>query len=422
MTQADSARPAPDSTISSGIANDTAPKTFGSETPEEGHAYPCPVRAGKLVGSLLEERYELLELTGIGGMGVVYRAKHVDIDRTVAVKIMHCRLAMEQESVERFRREGKMAGSLSHLNLCSVFDSGRMPKGEPFLVMEFIQGRSLKDYIAEKGSVPEKEAVQIFIQICDGLAHAHEKSLVHRDLKPSNIMLSEGANGFTVKVMDFGIAKAVGLESAEQQQLTKTGEVFGSPLYMSPEQCRGIVDHRSDIYSLGCLMYHTLTGVAPLVGNTAFETMFKHMTEMPAPFALVNYDVEISSDLEAIVFKALNKDPEKRFQSMSELAQALRSLGKTRLSSESKNGEDKPNPSEDDAAKKADDGARQDSEEAENKDAGESKSGAIEKSAPTAVRINDDPLGSDRSAKIISMTVIVLSIVILILILQIMQH
>jgi eukaryotic-like serine/threonine-protein kinase len=276
-----------------------------------------------LVGTTLAGNYEILEFLGQGGMGVVYKARHALMDRIVAIKMLQAALISDSMSVKRFQQESKAASRISHPNVISVYDFGISPTGQPYIVMDFLAGTSLSSIIKTDGQVSVERTIKILAPACDGLHHAHRQGVIHRDLKPSNIVLIEfnGEKDF-VKVVDFGVAKITG--STESQRLTQFGEVCGSPVYMSPEQCRGEdLDRRSDIYSMGCVIYETLTGQLPILGKSMVETMSRHVTEMPRSFSEARPDLYIPERLEQVVFKALAKSREDRHQSMEELAQDL---------------------------------------------------------------------------------------------------
>ena len=190
----------------------------------------------------------------------------------------------DQTSKKRFQLEAEAASCLKHPNIIAVYDYGIAPTGQPYLVMEYLVGESLADLIKRDKNIEQRRVVKIFIQACDALSHAHKKGVIHRDLKSSNIMLVEQEDkSDIVKVLDFGIAKLMPASGKLPQNLTQTGEVFGSPIYMSPEQCLGqTLDQRSDIYSMGTMLYEALTGVPPLVGNTIVDTMQMHVGTKPA--------------------------------------------------------------------------------------------------------------------------------------------
>lgn len=279
-----------------------------------------------MVGKIIGDKYEVLETIGGGGMGMIYKAKHILMKRIVAIKMMHPQYVSSASNLKRFQQEAQAASALSHPNILAVFDFGLTPEGAPFLVMDFLEGTNLAEVLDEVGLLPASRATNIFAQACAGLAHAHSKGVIHRDLKPGNIMLVEfDQRKDFVKIVDFGIAKVLPSgDESESSHLTQTGEVFGSPLYMSPEQCRGRnLDIRSDIYSLGCVMYRTLTGSSPFFGQDPMECMYKQVNEAPNKFFETNPDTKAPEALEAIVFKCLAKEPADRFQTMSELKDAL---------------------------------------------------------------------------------------------------
>lgn len=279
------------------------------------------VRKKLVASTIIADRYEVIEKIGEGAMGVVYKARHTELGRTHAIKVLRTKIVDDSASRERFKREGKIAASLNHPNLTAIYDCGEMSDGFPFLVMDFVEGHSLDQMIKRFGCLSADVAVPLFIQMCKGLAHAHQKGIIHRDLKPGNVMIvSEGKNT-SAKIMDFGIAKHTEAES----NLTNTGEVFGSVFYMSPEQCAGqSLDARTDIYSLGCLMYETLAGKPPLRGENAVQTIYKHMNEKPKSFLEIG--AAVPKDIEDIIFKAMEKDPARRFQSADEMAASLERL------------------------------------------------------------------------------------------------
>jgi serine/threonine-protein kinase len=284
-----------------------------------------PLKETDLVGSVLGDRYEILELIGDGAMGQVYKAKHKLLKRIVAVKMMHPNLVSGAAALKRFQKEAELASALNHPNILTVYDFGVTDGGVPYLVMAFLEGTSLAEQVAGGNNLELKRSVHIFKQVSLGLAHAHENGVVHRDLKPSNIMLVQLDNDPDfVKIVDFGIAKLLTPTEGETDNLTRTGEVFGSPPYMSPEQCRALpVDARSDIYALGCVMYRTVSGKQPITGNDLIEYLYKHVNETPAAFSIVCPELAIPEELEATIFKAMAKQPDDRYQSMGDLRAAL---------------------------------------------------------------------------------------------------
>lgn len=287
----------------------------------------------ELLGTILNDRYRVLEEVGRGGMSIVYRGIHEMMDRTVAIKMLQAQHVSDQLSIKRFQQEAQAASHLQHPHVITVYDCGVVATGQPYIVMDFLEGESLSDVIKKDNHIPFPRAVPIFAQACDALDHAHQKGVIHRDLKSSNIMLVEveGRKDF-VKVVDFGIAKLTNASGRVQQNLTQTGEIFGSPIYMSPEQCLGqTLDTRSDIYSMGAVLYESLTGLPPLMGDTIYATMKMHVSEMPERFANARPDLRIPEQIEQIAFKALAKKPEQRYQSMQEFRDALESCMRTQF-------------------------------------------------------------------------------------------
>lgn len=292
----------------------------------------CPKDGGELmelrqdmIGTTFAKKYQITSILGEGGMSIVYKAKHKYMERVVAVKVLHKHLVADAVALQRFQQESQAASSLSHPNIVTVYDFG-IEEGQAFFVMDCLEGPTLQDLLEKNEKISPKEATSILVQLCDGLEHAHRKGVVHRDLKPSNLVLMPQDDGSQLlKIVDFGIAKLMPSEDGKTRQaLTQTGEVFGSPLFMSPEQCMGRApDLRSDIYSVGCLMYEALTGTPALMGDTSFETMTKHVNEMPPAFKQVNADLNVPPALEAVVFRCLQKDPEDRYQSAAEIINDL---------------------------------------------------------------------------------------------------
>ncbi|HEY9732313.1 MAG TPA: protein kinase [Drouetiella sp.] len=276
------------------------------------------------VSSEFEGRYEILEEIGKGGMGVVYKARQPALQKLYAIKMLHS--VHVKETILRFEREAKAISKLDHINLITSHDFGVSTDGRPYMVMDFIEGTSLATTIKINRKLSLAQTLEICIQIARGMAYAHAQGVLHRDLKPGNIMLiKQPDGGQLVKIIDFGIAKVV--EADEPHELTRTGDVFGSPYYMSPEQAVGRgIDERSDIYSLGCVMYEMLTGVVPFRGASAFETLYAHLNE-PVPTLRSKAAREhFPSAVEKLVAKALAKDQKDRWQSMTDLESELNSL------------------------------------------------------------------------------------------------
>lgn len=292
---------------------------------EDGQSEMSRTHAQQMLGQVLNEQYELISIIGFGGMSVVYKAKDRKLDKLVAVKMLLPHLMLQTQSMQRFKQEAHSASSLDHPNIVSVYNFGEAPNGQPFLVMDLLRGRSLTSLIKRDKRVKPDRALNIFIQIASALAHAHQKGIIHRDLKPSNIILLEkDGQSDIVKIVDFGIAKLLPHEGRDAVNLTQTGDVFGSPLYMSPEQCKGEkLDSRADIYSMGCLMYECIAGVTPHGGDNMLEVLYRHLNEVPRSFKQLKLGAPVPNRLEAIIFKALAKDPAQRHQSMQALLDEL---------------------------------------------------------------------------------------------------
>lgn len=271
----------------------------------------------KYLGTMLDDRYEILEVIGTGGMAVVYKAMCHRLNRYVAVKILRDELANDEEFRQRFQTEAQAVAMLSHPNIVSVYDVSHSEDVE-YIVMELIEGVTLMQYMKKKGALGWKEALHFAVQISKALEHAHEKGIVHRDIKPQNIMILKDG---TIKVADFGIAA---LESAQEK---KSDQTVGSVHYIAPEQARGEQpDPRSDIYSLGVVLYEMLTGKMPYDGDTAEQVALKHITGHAVPPQELNPD--IPEELAEITLKAMNADINARYQSASELLHDLEDFRK----------------------------------------------------------------------------------------------
>jgi serine/threonine-protein kinase len=261
-----------------------------------------------LIGTLFDGRYQVLRKLGAGGMANVYLAEDQELGRRVAIKILNERHANDEQFVERFRREAKNAAALSHPNIVSIYDRGEA-EGTYYIAMEYLDGRSLKELIVGHGPAPVKIAVEYARQILSALRFAHLKGIVHRDIKPHNVLVNSDGR---VKVTDFGIARA------GASQMTEAGSIVGTAQYLSPEQARGTtVDQRSDLYSLGIVLYELLTGTVPFSGDTPVEIAMKHLSQVPEPPSARRPDVP--RDLDLIVMRALAKNPDDRYQSAEEM-------------------------------------------------------------------------------------------------------
>ncbi|HHY05436.1 MAG TPA: Stk1 family PASTA domain-containing Ser/Thr kinase [Clostridia bacterium] len=266
-----------------------------------------------MIGKLLSNRYEILGKIGSGGMALVFRAKDVFLNRIVAIKILREQFASDDEFVKRFRCEAQAVASLSHDNIVSIYDVGH-DAGVYYLVMELVNGRDLKELIREKGSFATREMVEIATQICDALAHAHEHQIIHRDIKPHNIIItSEGK----AKVTDFGLARAVSTAT-----VTHTGSIMGSVHYFSPEQARGeIADEKSDIYSLGVVLYEMVTGKLPFEGDSPISIALSKIQNDPVSPREIN--PQIGEALEKVILTAMAKNPKNRYNSAADLRRNL---------------------------------------------------------------------------------------------------
>ncbi|MBP9092042.1 serine/threonine protein kinase [bacterium] len=296
-------------------------ETLWSKCPVDGHELELE-QADPMIGQVFADQYEIISVLGTGGMSVVYKARHRLMDRIVAIKLLHD--DSDKVAIERFKHEAKASSALKHQNIISIYDFG-IVGSQAYLVMDCLDGKNLSEVLDEIGHLALDRAVHIFRQTCMGLEHAHKNGILHRDLKPSNLVLIKGEDGSElVKIVDFGIAKVLPHAAKEQTRLTQTGDIFGSPLYMSPEQCQAkSLDNRSDIYSLGCLMYESLAGVAPLRGDTAYDTMTMHVSQTPRSFSEVVPELNINKSMEALIFRCLEKLPENRYQSITEVLQDL---------------------------------------------------------------------------------------------------
>jgi beta-lactam-binding protein with PASTA domain/predicted Ser/Thr protein kinase len=261
--------------------------------------------------TLLGGRYELGAPLGQGGMAEVFRGRDTRLGRDVAIKILRSELAGDATFLARFRREAQSAASLNHPNIVSVYDTGE-DGSTPFIVMEYVEGRTLRDILRTQGRMLPQRALEITADVCAALEHAHEQGIVHRDIKPGNVMVTSGG---TVKVMDFGIARAI---TASTSTMTQTAAVIGTAQYLSPEQARGEhVDARSDVYSTGCLLYELLTHQPPFTGDSPVAVAYQHVREDPTLPSTLNPDIDPA--MESVVMKAMAKNPGNRYQTAAEM-------------------------------------------------------------------------------------------------------
>jgi serine/threonine-protein kinase len=285
---------------------------------------PEQSREKQFIGTTLDGKYLLESFISRGGMGAVYRGTHVMLNRPVAVKMIKADLVTSPEVVRRFQREARAATQLNHPNIVHVYDLGQTSEGTLYIAMELVSGESLKDAIKAQGPLEAARIVRVMSQVCDGLAVAHRAGVVHRDLKPHNIMLTRDREGAELaKIVDFGIAKTFEIDA--KTQLTVEGATLGTPQYMSPEQAAGSnVDGRSDIYSLGVILYEMLTGEVPFQGESVPAVLVKHMSEAPTAPSLRRPDLSIPSALEAIALRCLAKYPADRYATAEDMRAALR--------------------------------------------------------------------------------------------------
>ncbi len=279
-----------------------------------------PVFSDSMEGITINEKYKIHSLCGSGAHGNVYRARHLALSKDVAIKFLHPHLIDNAAKLHRFENEARALSELSHPNIVKVIDFGLQP--QPYIVMDYAAGKRLDQILEMVGSFPLKIAINVFLQICEGMAEVHAHGMIHQDLKPSNILVSKiETDAPEVKILDFGTAKLVVTDSE------KTGEFVGSPPYMSPEQCGGEpTDARSDIYSLGCLMYEILTGQKPFKASTVEDYFFKHLNQLPEPPSRVAANIKIPEELDRIICRTLSKQVDFRVQSMEELANALKAV------------------------------------------------------------------------------------------------
>lgn len=280
-------------------------------------------------GDVIGESYQLIDLIGQGGMGVVYRVQHLILGKQYALKLLAPN-QINNQNWRRFEQEGRSLARLNHANIVAIHNMG-IDKGCPYFVMDWLAGISLADQIKSSGPLSNEENVDIYLQICAGLSCAHKSGIIHRDIKPGNIMLVPSATGLQVKIVDFGMARLQTATGNNIQALTANGEIFGSPYYMSPEQTLGEeMDASSDIYSLGCSLFETLTGRVPFAGATAIQTLMMHQeAEPPIPSESLAPRIakdKISPAFDAVVARCLQKEARQRYQSADQLAVDLQRI------------------------------------------------------------------------------------------------
>jgi serine/threonine-protein kinase len=269
-----------------------------------------------LIGTVIDNRYEVLEVLGEGGMGTVYRARHAALGRMFAIKALRRDLSQDSDLAARFIQEAKAAAAVTHPSIVQITDFGSLPSGQPYFVMELLGGRALSRIIREEGALPPIRAANIARKVAEALAAAHEVGIIHRDLKPDNVHVATGAGGREiVKVLDFGLAKIAG-----SSRMTRQGMVFGTPHYMSPEQAAGEpIDHRVDIYALGIVLYEMLTARLPFEADSFMGVLTKHIYMEPVPPSRVVGEEGCLGPLEQFTLRCLEKKPTNRYATMTDL-------------------------------------------------------------------------------------------------------
>ena len=314
-----------------GILLRASPSYIGEMAVMLAIGYATSLYGAHMIGNLRREafearqfgQYKLCRLIGAGGMGEVYLAEHQLMKRPCAIKVIRPSKANDPQALARFEREVRATAKLTHWNTVEIFDYGRTDDGTFYYVMEYLPGMSVAELVERHGPLEPARVIHLLRQTCDALREAHSLNLIHRDLKPGNLFVAQRGGVYDVsKLLDFGLAKPL-LAEQDSVQLTQEGSITGSPLYMSPEQAMGDAppDARSDIYSLGCVAYYMLTGSPPFKGDNALKVIFAHANEPLTPPARLRPDVP--ADLERVIVRCLAKNPEDRYQSASELGEAL---------------------------------------------------------------------------------------------------
>lgn len=289
-----------------------------------------PIGKDPLIGMVIQDRYRIESLVAKGSMGVIYKATQQSIGRDVAIKVMHGYLVSDEESMKRYHKEAKAASRLNHPNITTVYDFGVLASGQPYIVMDLLQGKALSDILQQRGQLTPNQTMMVMNQVCQALTEAHARGVVHRDIKPENIVIEELPDGrnIHIKVVDFGIATFAADGEDTIGKITKTGTVCGSPFYMSPEQCDGgKVDKRSDLYSLGIVLFECLTGKVPFDSKDIYQVLTMQVKDPPPRLKKVRPDLQFSDEIELVVNKALAKEPDARYQTAQEFWAELANAG-----------------------------------------------------------------------------------------------
>lgn len=306
-----------------------APADNGSDNDSKSNSEQKPDQIPAWQAKVLDnlpEQYEVLSLIGEGGMGTVWKVRDKNLDKIFAIKVLRPWLVEDENALRRFEQEADAASHLTHVNMAAVYNFGLGKQGAPYIVMDYLEGENLSKIIEAEGCIDVPRSIDLFIQIAEAVGHAHMKGVIHRDIKPTNIIVERNQEGIEIaKLVDFGIAKILSVDGAATKGHTRTGDVFGSPPYMSPEQCLGNqLDAYSDVYAFGCVMYETLCGKPPFSAENSIKTILKHLETDPQPIGKASVKQAIPYDLEYIVMRCLEKSPIDRYQSIHDLEEDLR--------------------------------------------------------------------------------------------------
>lgn len=288
-------------------------------------------------GQIVADCYRVVDFLGSGGMSSVYKVFNIPMQKTYALKALS--VHKSKKSFRRFHKEARAIAALDHANIVRVHAFGSLDQGQPYMILDYLDGETLSHRLKKSGVLPVEQVIKLATQVCFGLAYAHRKGIIHRDLKPGNIVLCHSdthEHGEVAKIIDFGLAKFMGMHDDENTPLTEHGAVFGTPLYMSPEQCLSApVDNRTDVYSLGCVMFECLTGTPPFSGGTPLQIMMRHKSHQPPDLKEASLGRHYPAELERVIEKALAKDPNDRYPDCLQLAQDLLALQLHEIEAES---------------------------------------------------------------------------------------